>query len=69
MNKKLDFNKVSIEYLDEYIQLFYEEEIEKKSQGAQIILYLCLSNENMEIMLHHETLFATISRTLRDDYK
>jgi NTP pyrophosphatase (non-canonical NTP hydrolase) len=41
----------------------------QKTKGAQIILYLCLSNENMEIMLEHETLFGTVSRTLRDDYK
>jgi sRNA-binding regulator protein Hfq len=69
MSKKIDFNKVNIEDLDEYIQLFYEEDVVKKSQGAQSILYLCLSNENMEIMLEHETLFGTVSRTLRDDYK
>ena len=67
--KKVDFNKVHIDNLDEYIQLFYEEQVEMKSHGAQSILYLCLSNENMEIMLEHETLFGTVSRTLRDDYK
>ena len=55
--------------MDEYIQLFYEESVEQKSKGAQSILYLCLSNENMEIMLEHETLLGTVSRTLRDDYK
>jgi hypothetical protein len=33
------------------------------------LLYLCFSNENMEYMLEHETLFGTISRTLRDDFK
>ena len=33
------------------------------------MLYLCLSSENMEIMLDHETLFGTVSRTLRDDFK
>ena len=49
--------------------MFYEESVEAKSKGAQSILYLCLSNENMEIMLEHETLFGTVSRTLRDDYK
>jgi hypothetical protein len=60
---------VSVDDLDEYIQLFYEESVEQKSKGAQSILYLCLSNENMEIMLEHETLLGTVSRTLRDDYK
>ena len=68
-DKRVDFNRVTIENLDDYISLFYEEDVVEKTKGAQSILYLCLSNENMEIMLDHETLFGTISRTLRDDYK
>lgn len=55
--------------LDDYIQLFYEEQVDQKIRGAQSILYLCLDNKNMEIMLSHETLLGTVSRTLRDDYK
>ena len=67
--KKVDFSKVNIEDLDNYIQMFYEEDIQEKLKAAQSVLYLCLSNENMEIMLEHETLLGTVSRTLRDDYK
>ncbi len=67
--KKVDFNRVNIDDLDEYIQMFYEEDIQEKLKAAQSVLYLCLSNENMEIMLEHETLLGTVSRTLRDDYK
>jgi hypothetical protein len=55
--------------LDKYIESFYEEAVEHKVQGAMSLLYLCFSNENMEYMLEHETLFGTISRTLRDDFK
>lgn len=67
--KTVDFSRVNINDLDDYISLFYEEDVVQKSRGAQSILYLCLSNEHMEIMLEHETLFGTVSRTLRDDYK
>jgi hypothetical protein len=49
--------------------MFYEEDVVQKTKAAQSILYLCLSNENMEIMLEHDTLLGTVSRTLRDDYK
>ncbi len=28
VNKKVDFNKVQIEKLDDYIQLFYEESVD-----------------------------------------
>lgn len=66
---KVDYNKVHIDNLDDYIQLFYEEDVNQKLMGAQSVLYLCLSSENMEIMLDHETLFGTVSRTLRDDFK
>jgi hypothetical protein len=55
--------------LDTYIESFYEDQVERKVEGAMSLLYLCFSNENMEYMLEHETLFGTISRTLRDDYK
>ena len=33
-SNKIDFSKVVIENLDDYIQLFYEEESEKKAKGA-----------------------------------
>ena len=66
---KVDYTKINIDDLDDYIQLFYEEQIDQKIRGGQSILYLCLSNKNMEIMLSHETLLGTVSRTLRDDFK
>lgn len=34
VSKKVDFKKVDIENLDEYIQMFYEESVEAKSKGA-----------------------------------
>ena len=65
----MDFSKISIDQVDRYIENFYEEQVEKKVEGAMSLLYLCFSNENMEYMIEHETLFGTISRTLRDDFK
>jgi hypothetical protein len=66
---KVDFNQVRIENLDNYLEMFYDEQVETKTEGAMCLLYLCFSHENMEYMLDHETLFGTVSRTLRDDYK
>ena len=65
----VDFNQVRIDYLDNYLEMFYDENVETKTKGAMSLLYLCFSHENMEFMLDHETLFGTVSRTLRDDYK
>jgi hypothetical protein len=58
-----------IDNLDTYLEMFYEEQTDRKTEGAMSLLYLCFSHENMEYMLEHETLFGTVSRTLRDDYK
>ena len=66
---KVDFNQVRIDYLDNYLEMFYDEDVEVKTKGAMSLLYLCFSHENMGYMLDHETLFGTVSRTLRDDYK
>jgi hypothetical protein len=66
---QVDFNSVHINSLDNYLEMFYDESSEVKTEGAMSLLYLCFSHENMEIMLDHETLFGTVSRTLRDDYK
>lgn len=65
----MDFSRISIEHVDVYLEKFYEDQVEKKVEGAMALLYLCFSNENMEFMLEHETLMGTISRTLRDDFK
>jgi hypothetical protein len=60
---------VRIDYLDTYLEMFYDENCDQKTRGAMSLLYLCFSHENMEYMLDHETLFGTVSRTLRDDFK
>lgn len=65
----VDYGTVRIENLDSYLELFYDENVDVKTKGAMSLLCLCFSHENMEYMLDHETLFGTVSRTLRDDYK
>jgi hypothetical protein len=51
--KQINFESIFIEDLDSYIEMFYEEAVEQKIKGSISILYLCLSNENMEYMLQH----------------
>lgn len=65
----MDFNTVHFQNIDSYLEMFYDESVEVKTEGAMSLLFLCFSHENMEGMLDHETLFGTVSRTLRDDYK
>ena len=65
----MDFSQVRIERVEDYLERLYDEQVEVKVEGAMSLLFLCFSHENMEAMLEHETLFGTISRTLRDDFK
>ena len=65
----MDFSQVHIGRLEDYLEQFYDENTDKKTEGAMSLLYLCFNHENMEAMLEHETLFGTVSRTLRDEYK
>ena len=65
----VDFNQVRIDYIDNYLEMLYNESVDTKTNGAMSLLYLCFSHVNMEFMLDHETLFGTVSRTLQDDYK
>lgn len=60
---------VNFENIEQYLEMFYDENIDIKIEGAMSLLYLCYDHQNMEAMLEHETLFGTVSRTLRDDYK
>jgi len=35
---------VSVERIDDYIESFYDEQMEKKVEGAMSLLFLCFSN-------------------------
>lgn len=65
----MDFSKVNIQQVDEYIEKFYEEKAESKVKASMCFLYLCYNHENMVFMLEHETLFGVVSRTLREQFK
>jgi len=69
VKQSIDYSKVNIELLDDYLEKFYEDNTQSKVEAGKTILYLCFSNQNMEFLLQHETALGTISRTLRDDFK
>lgn len=66
---KIDFSRIDFMHIETYLEKFYDEKVETKTEGAMCLLYLCYNHGNMEAMLDHETLFGTVSRTLRDDFK
>ncbi len=41
---QIDYSRVNIDDLDDYLEKFYEENSASKVEGAKIILYLCFSN-------------------------
>lgn len=58
----------SIENLSEYTELLYEDET-SKIQASKHILNLARNPENLETLLHSQTLLGALSRVLRDDWK
>lgn len=55
--------------IDGYVDMLYDENVESKLKGSISVLYLCLSIENMEYMINHESLLPVLGRTLSDDHK
>ena len=51
--KSINFNQVSIEKIDNYIEELYSDDHDSKIRGCVAVLYLCYSIENMEYMLQH----------------
>ncbi|KAJ1510621.1 Kinesin-associated protein 3 [Coelomomyces lativittatus] len=64
-----DENEVaSIEMIDEYIELLYEN-LPEKLKSAKLILSLALRQELLPTLVHNVSLFSAMSRTLREDTK
>ena len=65
---QFDVNKVSINDLDLYTELLYEE-LEDKIKGALSILKLAGIPENLSSLAKNDTLLCALSRVLREDGK
>ncbi|KAG5455798.1 MAG: kinesin-associated protein-domain-containing protein, partial [Olpidium bornovanus] len=59
---------VSMDAVDQYIELLYEE-IPDKIRGTRCILNLTRVPENMEALVENEALMSALSRVLREDGK
>ena len=68
--QNINFNLVTLDQADSYVEQFYSEEMDDKIKAAASILYLCFSIENMdEIIRNNESLIGALTRTLREDFK
>jgi hypothetical protein len=67
MNNQIE--QASINRIDEYLESFYEDDTEAKVSSSRKILLLVLDFNNIQLILSHDSLMGTLSRTLRDDYK
>lgn len=64
-----DIDEANINDLDDYIQYYYEENIDHKIEATRKILLLTLDMKNIEILLNHDSLMGTLSRILKEEYK
>ena len=64
-----DLRRVSIDNIQEYMDVLYEDDYDKKIRGARSILYLLTEPAHICDLLEKESLFGLLSRTLREDHK
>jgi len=64
-----EIEEADIAYLDEYLEAFYEEQVEPKIAAARKILLLILDFRNLEYLLDHDSLMGTVTRVLQEEYK
>jgi len=60
---------VTIEDINKYMDLLYEDDYEKKIMGCRNMLYLSMDPENMIALCNVESLLDLLSRTLKEEYK
>uniref|UniRef100_A0A3Q4BNN2 Uncharacterized protein n=1 Tax=Mola mola TaxID=94237 RepID=A0A3Q4BNN2_MOLML len=65
--KNLD-EKASINCIDEYVELLYED-VQEKIRGATLILQLARNPDNLEELVQNETALGALARILREDWK
>lgn len=59
---------VNINFLNEYIELLYED-LPDKIKASQYILQLAKVSENLESLARNETVLSALARVLREDWK
>ncbi|KAF3690486.1 Kinesin-associated protein 3 [Channa argus] len=60
--------EASINNIDEYVELLYED-IQEKIRGATLIFQLARNPDNLEELLQNETALGALARVLREDWK
>jgi hypothetical protein len=65
-----DLRKANIQYLENYVDLFYEEKYEDKVRGARSLLFLLSDPNNMYYLVtQKKDMIKPIARTLKDEHK
>ena len=66
--RKDDDEIANINYLEDYIELLYEE-VSSKVRGSGLILQLARNPDNLEELAQNETLLGALSRVLREEWR
>uniref|UniRef100_A0A7N6ACA0 Kinesin-associated protein 3b n=1 Tax=Anabas testudineus TaxID=64144 RepID=A0A7N6ACA0_ANATE len=60
--------EASINNIDEYVELLYED-IQEKIRGATLIFQLARNPDNLEELIQNETVLGALARVLREEWK
>ncbi|KAL0482488.1 kinesin-associated protein [Acrasis kona] len=68
--EQLEFDentKVSIQQIDDYLQLLYDDDFAKKVQGSFLIMQVSREPDNLEYLIGNEHLLNALGRELKDE--
>ncbi|XP_065362769.1 kinesin-associated protein 3 isoform X1 [Calliphora vicina] len=67
-SKSSDSSDVSINYIDEYVELLYED-LSERIRGSAMILQVARNPDNLEELEKNESCLSALSRVLREDWR
>ena len=59
----------TMDSIDTYMEMLYEEDAKAKINATALILQLARNVANLEVLIQNESLLASLSRTLKEEYK
>jgi hypothetical protein len=68
-NSRGDASKANIENVGKYMEMLYDEDMQRKVEGTGCVLQLVKQHKYIEDLIQNDPLMSSLSRVLKEDYK
>ena len=62
-------DKASIDNVGKYMEMLYDEDMQRKVEGTSFVLQLAKQHKYVEDLIQNDPLMSSLSRVLKEDYK